>query len=292
MLAAAAGAIAAVALVLVMAFAAREARQPNRCARGMQMLGNRCCGEGQGLDRDRCVGVPRTCAVSMRVTDEGCVPELTRILIPGGAVERMPIDWDAPAVREPMIAVQSFLIDSHEVTVGAWAECIAARECVTPSEGCTGPVGGEPGMPQGCVTAAEAASYCQFRGGSLPTRDQLAFAAMGIEGRRYPWGNAGAVCRRVAFAVVEGPCAHDATTPDLAGSHPEGQTPEGVHDLAGNVEEWTAPEGAGLAALSAEVSGGSFRDASATALRTFHRRRVSIETRSFSIGLRCVYAVE
>ena len=50
------------------------------------------------------------------------------------------------------------------------------------------------------------------------------------------------------------------------GSHPDGASPEGVQDLAGNVAEWSLP--ASPEAPATEVRGGSFRDEAAAALRT------------------------
>src|SRR6185503_21054203 len=101
--------------------------------------------------------------------------------------------------------------------------------------------------------------------GALPSRDQLAFAAAGQTGRRYAWGDTGAVCRRAAWGLASGPCAEGASGPEIAGAHPDGASPEGVLDLAGNVAEWSAPDRAD--APVAEVRGGSFADGAASALR-------------------------
>jgi formylglycine-generating enzyme required for sulfatase activity len=106
---------------------------------------------------------------------------------------------------------------------------------------------------------------------------------MGKTGRRYPWGDAGAVCRRVAHGLAEGPCARGATGPQLAGSHPSGASPEGIHDLAGNVAEWARIEG------GYQVRGGSWADASVTSLRSFSARDVDGSRRADTIGFRCVY---
>jgi formylglycine-generating enzyme required for sulfatase activity/energy-coupling factor transporter ATP-binding protein EcfA2 len=66
----------------------------------------------------------------------------------------------------------------------------------------------------------------------LPTEKEWEYAAAGEEGRRYPWGNEGLSPTRANYNNNEG-----STTP--TGRYPEGATPEGLHDMAGNVWEWT-----------------------------------------------------
>jgi formylglycine-generating enzyme required for sulfatase activity len=178
------------------------------------------------------------------------------------------------------VEVGAFLIDSHEQTEGEYAECVATGPCPP------APSRGEPGLPQARITAEEAETYCRFREGRLPTDDELAFATMGSEGRRYPWGETGAVCRRVAFGLEQGPCAHDSGGPQLAGSHSSGATADGIHDLAGNVAEWTRP----IDGVSS-VRGGSWRDVGAEAVRAWSFVRLDPGTRSPAVGFRCVYEV-
>jgi formylglycine-generating enzyme required for sulfatase activity len=271
------GALAALALGSGLA-AWREARPPELCPEGMVLLGSRCCGEGQTLESGRCRGTPRRCSEEQEVSPEGCRPRPGKVPLQGGRVERRPTDWDDRGGASAPIEVEAFELDRHEVTEIEYAACVAA--------GVSAPTKtrGEPGLPQTDVTAKDAAACCAHRGGALPTRAQLAYAAMGAVGRRYPWGDAGAVCRRVSHGLVVGPCARGADGPQLAGSHPSGRTPEGVLDLAGNVEEW-ALSGGGL-----EARGGSFRDESVTALRNFSRRPVARDGGEDFRGFRCVYA--
>jgi formylglycine-generating enzyme required for sulfatase activity len=275
-------AASAVALLAVVLLARSRAEPPARCAAGMVALGARCCGEGQRLEGDRCVGAPARCAPGMEVTPAGCVAPLQKVRIEGGLLRIGPGDWEAQGVISAREATLSpFFIDSLEIDEQRYAACMAEGACARL------PLSGEPGRALGGLTLAEAEACCHFAGGSLPTRDQLAFAAAGKAGRRYAWGDTGAVCRRAAWGLVSGPCAEGALGPELAGAHPDGASPEGARDLAGNVAEWSLPEPAG--ALVTEVRGGSFADGAANGIRAWQRRIVPVSTRSPEIGARCVY---
>jgi formylglycine-generating enzyme required for sulfatase activity len=83
------------------------------------------------------------------------------------------------------------------------------------------------------VTWEGARAYCHWRGARLPTEAEWEAAARGREGRTYPWGNAQPTPGRAVFGRRSGE-----TEP--VGSRPAGATREGVHDLAGNVAEWTS----------------------------------------------------
>ncbi|NTU53104.1 MAG: formylglycine-generating enzyme family protein, partial [Chlorobiaceae bacterium] len=65
----------------------------------------------------------------------------------------------------------------------------------------------------------------------LPTEKEWEYAAAGSEGRIYPWGSAEPTPKLANYGKNEG-----ATTP--VGSYPEGATPDGLYDIAGNVWEW------------------------------------------------------
>jgi len=86
------------------------------------------------------------------------------------------------------------------------------------------------------VSHAEATAYAQWLGRKLPSEAEYHRAAFGTPGgrreRAYPWGEEAASGRHGNFDFHHwDPCA--------VGSHPEGASAFGVHDLAGNGWEWT-----------------------------------------------------
>lgn len=276
--------LAAVLILAVVLVARSRYAPPARCADGMTALGPRCCGEGQSLQGDACSGAPSRCAQGLEITPEGCVARATVVELEGGHLMLGPGDWDLLGVVAPLEAdVLPFRMDAYEVNFARYSGCVAAGVCpaVGPS--------GEPGRAVSSLTAEEAGRFCAFAGGDLPLPEQLAWATAGKNARRYAWGETGAVCRRAAWGLVRGPCGKGAAGPEIAGSHPDDVSPEGVFDLAGNVAEWTRPPPDDAPVV--EVRGGSYEDDGAKALRSWNRRELDAQARNPSVGFRCVYPV-
>lgn len=70
---------------------------------------------------------------------------------------------------------------------------------------------------------------------ALPTQAQWYWAAAGAQKRKFPWGMEWAKNRCNIGGASDG-FAESAPV----GSFPLGATPEGVHDMAGNIWEWTS----------------------------------------------------
>lgn len=114
-------------------------------------------------------------------------------------------------------------------------------------EGPDDSIDGRSDHPAVQISKDDGEAFCAHYGMRLPTDTEWEFAARGTDGRQYPWGNqppeAEDGSRLANFGSVPC-CAPNASdgflTTSPVGTFPEGASPFGLLDMAGNVWEWTS----------------------------------------------------
>ena len=130
------------------------------------------------------------------------------------------------------VYVDTFFMDTHEVTNGAYERCIEAGLCERPMR--FRHFMGER-QPVVAVSWFDAVHHCEMIGRRLPTDAEWERAASGPDHTRYPWGDEPAGCDIVHVKTDEGEGCGTGVTLDV-GSLPAGHF--GLFDMAGNVHEW------------------------------------------------------
>ncbi len=130
------------------------------------------------------------------------------------------------------VDLQAFGIDSLEVTVGDYWRYVETGRALAPWRG------DRPDslLPVTGVLFGDASGYCLWKhpdNGRLPSETEWEAAARGSDARAYPWGNLFELGRANTESARRGGAAP-------VGSYPRGRTPLGVHDMIGNVWEWTS----------------------------------------------------
>lgn len=137
------------------------------------------------------------------------------------------------------VSVEAFEIDVFEVTNEAFARFVEETGYVTDAEKAGDSMSwkvyaeGKPSHPVVKVSWNDAKAYCEWAGKRLPTEAEWEKAARGTDARTYPWGNEWDETKANTKEA-----GYRGTT--IVGSFPDGASPYGVMDMAGNVAEWTA----------------------------------------------------
>jgi len=163
------------------------------------------------------------------------------LFIPEGDLSftaRVPGKRDVSPQRQTF-HIQAFCIDRTEVSTPKWN----GEKCGKQDSVCM--MGTPDESPAGCITQAQAECFCDNllpgRRARLPTDQQWLFAALGSDGRKFPWGNTpypeGLSSRTPDF------CASEARMPDQpcrVDSNVRDRSPFGVIGMATNGFEMTA----------------------------------------------------
>ena len=157
-------------------------------------------------------------------------------LVPAGEFTMGSDEGDDDEQPVHRVVLDPFYLDTFEVTNGRFAKFVAAIQSEPPwgfADQETPVLQAE--QPVRWVNWLEAWGYCLWAGKRLPTEAEWEKAARGPEGRLYPWGNDPPTAAHAVFGLKEG----DETVAPV-GDHPQGRSPYGIHDLAGNLYEWVS----------------------------------------------------
>jgi formylglycine-generating enzyme required for sulfatase activity len=214
------------------------------------------------------------------------------VLVPPGDFYRgCDIGFDQGCALDTMpagpVSLSLYLIEAHEVTWGAWEDCVLAGAC---PDVLGPPAPGQALLPASGMSHDEAVGYCAWIGRRLPTEAEWERAARGVDARLYPWGDAPPDCSRVTFdGCGPGPTPVASRLGDVS--------PVGARDMSGNVAEWVsdwyAPgylgdvDPQGPPGGNDKVLRGGSVFTGEQELRTFWREHAPPGTRAPDIGFRC-----
>ncbi|HEX9074946.1 MAG TPA: SUMF1/EgtB/PvdO family nonheme iron enzyme [Anaerolineae bacterium] len=175
-------------------------------------------------------------------------PTLARpgmVLIPAGVFWMGQRDDDPNSTADEApghyVDLSAYYIDQDEVSNADYKKCVDAGACPMPSGFFSAQTPeyafGNPAFdkfPVVFVSQGNASRFCAFEGKRLPTEAEWEKAARGGSDKRlFPWGDIWDGYRANAAQSKPGPVAVDSYTP-------EGCSPYGVCNMAGNVAEWVA----------------------------------------------------
>jgi serine/threonine protein kinase/formylglycine-generating enzyme required for sulfatase activity len=214
------------------------------------------------------------------------------IRIPEGTFLRGSDRWSIGSPKAK-VHLKAFSIDKFEVTNRDYALFLAFTGSPAPAHWADGKIPhGEDLLPVTHVRYEEAMTFALWAGKRLPTELEWEKATRGPDGLLYPFGN----------EFFEGKCACRRKKPLPVGSFPEGASPYGVLDLAGNVWEWTASwylpypgckvRDKSFGNIFKVIRGGGFKNQNAREFRSFVRLPEKPLVRRPDLGFRCAKDAE
>ena len=203
------------------------------------------------------------------------LPDIAWVDVPAGPFIMGSDDPSFGATARRTVTLPAFKISRYETTQAQWRAFMNAADGYRNADWWSDPTGPaereewprEPkwsgaDLPASWLSWYDAVAYTRWltarlrKAGQLdaateirlPTEEEWEKAARGTDGREYPWGEG----YKTGFANVReqgGPLETvDRGHPTAVGSYPQGASPFGAQDMAGNVWEWTLTEYGGHSA--------------------------------------------
>ncbi len=133
------------------------------------------------------------------------------------------------------VRTHAYRIDKFPVTKAQYAQFVAAKKYRPPLNWKNGRFSEALALrPVTMVSWYNARDYCTWVGKRLPTEAEWEKAARGTDARRWPWGDLMNPNNLNTYYKV------GRTTSVM--KYPQGASPYGVMDMAGNVQEWVADQ--------------------------------------------------
>lgn len=168
---------------------------------------------------------------------------MVMVYVPAGEFLMGSADSDSQADSnekpQHMVYLDAFWIDRTEVTNAQYKQCVQAGKCKASSYADNFRFNDD-NQPAVGVDWNDAQAYCQWAGRQSPTEAQWEKATRGTDNRLYPWGNQRATCEYAVIDDGSGNGCGQGSAAWTVGSKPEGVSPYGALDMAGNVWEWVA----------------------------------------------------
>jgi serine/threonine-protein kinase len=206
--------------------------------------------------RPPATATPRPTATHARPAATSIPVVTTAPTLSAGATRTWPRD------NSVMVYVSSgtppFWMDRTEVTNAQYQECVQAGACSIPHSSASATRDRYYGNPQFNdypvihVDWYQADAYCRWAGKQLPTEKEWIRACGGTSGGRHAWGDwEEGHCNSLEAGIGD-------TTP-VGRYSPQGDSPYGCADMAGNAREWTASMISGPKFSGPVIKGGSWK---------------------------------
>lgn len=162
------------------------------------------------------------------------IPGMEFCLVPGGTFQMGSDDRRDDEKPVHPQTLQPYWIARYPVTNAQWRRAVAAKVVAEPRGDNAKKWYNDDSMadaPVVGITWFEAQKFCAWLGARLPTEPEWEYAARGVDGLVYPWGN-DFVPDSVVYDGNSGGKPHAVT------SKPDGKSWVGAMHLSGNVWEW------------------------------------------------------